>query len=369
MSTNKQHGKKVEVVVKEKKNKRDKKKTVVVEQKLSGKGGYSISDIAAKVAAPFMDSTESQGTVNKMARMAGSALGDATGLPGVGKVLGNAASWFSRLLGFGDYAIRSNSFLQTQNGRPASFQKSRQGSDLIITHEEFITDVTSTTLFHKNSYLLNPGNAELFPFLSKIAVNYEEYEFLGLVFTYKSTSATAVGSTNTGLGTVVMATDYDAYDDNFVDKRTMEAAEYSNSAAPCTDLLHPVECDSRRNVLRRLYVSPSTHVSQLEGDARMYTPGITSIATVGMQSASTVGELWVSYNVRLSRPMLESSAPAVSGVTLFNTVLALVANVVPTEIDSNEITAGGGARITMSTAAHDSNYAYGRTPSHSLVAM
>ena len=221
------------------------------------------------------------------------------------------------LSGFGAYKVKSNSFLHGSNmesgfatNQAPSFSSAGVGSDIIFSHREFVTDIKSSIAFRNNTFILNPGNPQLFPWLSQIASLYEEYQFLGVVVEYKSSSATAVGTTSSAMGSVIMATDYDCLDENYANKRAMEAAEYSCSGTPFESFIHPIECDPKRNPIPRLYVVPSiTKVSQAPGDPRFSIHGICSVATVGQQQDNTnIGELWISYHVRLSRPILESAA-------------------------------------------------------------
>jgi hypothetical protein len=190
---------------------------------------------------------------------------------------------------------------------PPVFQTSSVGSDVTFSHAEYVMDINSSTGFAANTFLLNPGNPILFPWMSRIAALYEEYEFLGLIFEYRKTSAFAVGTTSSAMGVVVIATDYDVEDANYTTKRAMEAAEYACSGAPYDTFIHPVECDRRRNVLGKEYVVPgATTVAQLPGDPRLSAYGMTTVAAIGQQASGTaIGELWVSYHIRLSRPILE----------------------------------------------------------------
>lgn len=290
------------------------------QKRIRGHGGYEVSDptkqnpsFIEKVTRPFTDNTPSQGIVNKVARQIGSAIGDA--IPGLNKLgagsaLGNAASWFSRLLGFGDYAVSKNSFMsQAYNeGRPASFHGSRKGADIIVKHEEFVMDVHSSPSFTTQDIYLNPGNPRLAAFLWQIAAHYEEYEFLGMVFEYRPTSFEF--SSQTGSGVVVLATDYDISDANYSDKRTMEASEYATSCKPTDSMMHPIECDPKRNILSRFFVKPGFVTPPTTGeDTRLDYLGRTTLAVVGSPvTGQTIGELWVSYHVKLSRPILEPSA-------------------------------------------------------------
>lgn len=292
---------------------------------VSGKGKYAVrhvggrgnffTDIASAVARPFLDSTESKGSVNHAARSLGEAVGGIVPIPGAGRLLGNAGSWLSRLLGQGNYyPIRKNSLVDRQSvetmpavAAPPVFGSIAKGADITFAHREFVADILSSSEFTATTYPLNPGNPNLFPWMSKIASLYEEYEFLGVIFEYRPTSATAVGTTSSGMGVVLMATDYDCYDSNFTSKRAMEAAEYSSSAVPYQKFIHPIECDPKRNVLRSAYIVPGiTTASSAPGDQRMSVHGNFTIATEGQPNAGNrIGELWISYHIRLSRPVLE----------------------------------------------------------------
>jgi hypothetical protein len=188
-----------------------------------------------------------------------------------------------------------------------TFNSLKGGSDIIMSHREYVADVKSSIDFAITTYPLNPGNPILFPWFSQIAQLYEEYEFLGVLLEYRSLCATAVGTTQAGMGAVITATDYDVTDKNYTSKRAMEAAEFAVSGVPYSTFIHPIECDPRRNVVSQGYVVPGILTSsQAPGDPRLSVLGNFSIATTGMQTTTdTIGELWISYHVRLSRPILE----------------------------------------------------------------
>jgi len=225
----------------------------------------------------------------------------------------------------GKYHIRKNSLWNgprsskgmsveggTHVNRPPTFNTTGTGSDIVICHEEYIADILPTTNFTIQTYVNNPGNPQLMPWMSQIAALYEEFELLGMVYVYKSTCAqVAATSTNMGLGTVIIATDYDCLDTSFANKRAMEAAEFSTSGSPLESQCHPIECDPKRNTLTTHYVVPgATTVASIPGDARFSVPCVTSVGTVNMPTGSgtAIGELWCSYHVRCSRPILETVA-------------------------------------------------------------
>lgn len=285
---------------------------------IKGRGGYfdNIKSGISKVWSNLNENERPEASkFNKVVNKIGNTIGNEFG---IGKQLGNAASWLSRAFGMGKYNIRSNT-LAHPNGEmiasgisslaPPSFGSAKKGSDIIFAHREFIGDITSSIAFTTTTYPINPGNPVLFPWMSQIAILYEEFEMLGMLLEYKSSSGTSNTAAVPGMGLVLMATDYDPYDNSFFSKRQMEAAEFSSSGVPYENFLHAIECDPKRNVLATQYVVPGiTNYSQASGDARFSVLGNTTVATVGQQADGVVmGELWCTYHVRLSRPILENS--------------------------------------------------------------
>lgn len=116
-------------------------------------------------------------------------------------------------------------------------------------------------------------------------------------------SADALSSTNTSLGTVVLSTYYDATQPTPNSKQEMENAEYAQSIKPSQSVTHFIECAKGQSTLSELYISGGQN--DQKGDVRFYDFGNFTIATEGMQAANVVlGELWVSYQVRLLKPRL-----------------------------------------------------------------
>lgn len=60
------------------------------------------------------------------------------------------------------------------------FEALRNG-DCIITHREYVGDISAGTgtpsVFNVTQYAINPGQQNLFQWLSRIASNYESYKF------------------------------------------------------------------------------------------------------------------------------------------------------------------------------------------------
>jgi len=217
-----------------------------------------------------------------------------------------AGKAFGKLFGFGDY--RGRAAAVNAGASPSVFAGSQAP---IVTHREYLFDlVTPGPNFNIQSYPINPGNSSLFPWLCQLAVNFEEYEFMGCMFEFKTNSATSIGSTNTALGTVIMSTEYDVSKPAFSSKTQMENYEFTTSCVPCQSMYHPVECSEKKNPINRLFVNNGSMVGTY--DPHLYNLGNFQVATVGQQAASNIGEVWVTYKVKLLKPRLTQTAPSFS---------------------------------------------------------
>jgi hypothetical protein len=231
----------------------------------------------------------------QMLRRVGGIAGGFLGSAKLGSELG---AGISRIFGQGDYTVKNNSLMQ---GGPPAFASLNSG--MRLAHREYITDVMSSTAFANKTYYISPTNAALFPWLSKIASNFEEYSFKGLVFYFNTTCGNAISSTNNSLGVVGMTTVYDPTDPDLATKRECEDYVGCVANVPSCSLLHPVECKKTSNVLGRYYVQ-TVNLTSLE-DLKFYVAGKLNLFTQGMQAAGvSIGELWVSYDIELYDPKI-----------------------------------------------------------------
>lgn len=236
----------------------------------------------------------------------GAGLGSAVGTaiaPGIGTALGapiGAALGYAadKVFGWGDYTVKKNTLL---HGGPPIFDGPKY---VRIRHREYLGDISSTVSFTNNSYPINPANQVTFPWLSQIADQFEQYRFNGLIFEFVSTSADALNSTNTALGNVILATDYDAEDAAYANQQQMLSALFSNSGKPSSNIMHAVECAPDSLVTQWLYVRSSS-VSN-GPDARLYDLGNFQVATYGSQAAAVIGQLWVTYDVVFQKPQMNN---------------------------------------------------------------
>lgn len=263
-------------------------------------------------------------------RSLGRFAGDRFGLGDAGALIGDkAGDWLwgktKGLLGMGLYEgrgaydgrVASNQLMAGSDRSAPKFQSvGDETGALVISHTEYIGDLygndfidgstTQVKPFQVRSYELNPGIERTFPWLSQIAQNYEEYEFGQLVFQYKATVNSTVAADGQ-VGSVVMATNYNASSRPFDEKGSMMQYDGSCSARTTASQVHGVECDpDKLSGSAGHYIRVKPKAGQ---DLKTYDHGTFQLATAGLPASfanETLGELWVYYTVKLRKPRLFS---------------------------------------------------------------
>lgn len=278
----------------------------------------------------------------------------------IGQYVGQAATGFAKgvgqaiISGMGDYEVSSNTLWQQMNGNDPPQMKNTRMNSVFISHREYLGDIVSSSVagdFELSSYPINIGLSETFPWGHSIGTCFEQYRVLGMVFQFKTTSSDALNSTNTALGKVIMATQYNSADPDFSSSQQMLNHTFCTSGKPSQSLLHPIECNPNQTPIDKLY----TRGGEIdEGtDIRLYDLGNFQIASMGMQGTSVrIGELWVSYEVELFKP----TASNVAGFDVQTDHFSLVSvgNADPLGNDGTEPYAGsmGGTIENSGTEYH-----------------
>nr|AQU11778.1 capsid protein [Cruciviridae sp.]AQU11780.1 capsid protein [Cruciviridae sp.] len=278
----------------------------------------SSSYIASKKSRAGVRAIGKSGYGGKYATKYGGIAGGALGT-GIGAMFGNpllggalgagignvAGSLFHSITGLGEYKVAKNTLMMD----PPPVVNPVGNGGTVVKHREYLGDIISSptaNTFQLQSFALNPAQDGTFPWLSQIAANYEQWCPEGIIFEFRSMSADALNSVNTALGTVIMATSYNATSPVFASKSEMENYEYGSSCKPSQSMFHPIECARQETVLSDLYTRSAPLA--LGQDLRFYDLGLFQIATAGFQGTSVnCGELWITYEVSLLKPKLYSS--------------------------------------------------------------
>lgn len=238
--------------------------------------------------------------------LGGGALGGYLGNPLLGSAAGSQlGALASKWLGFGDYAVSSNSVISKASTSIPSMHRDDQS--VIVSHKEYVGVITSSTNFAVQYELpLNPGMAATFPWLANIASRFSEYAFRGVVFHYVPSSGTAVAGTNPALGSVMIQTSYRASDGAPSDKAEMLNEYCASQGVPSETFIHPIECNPKENPFNVHYVRNTAPPSS--EPLMSYDLGRTFVATTGqLTTGSVLGDLWVTYEVELKKPVIRSA--------------------------------------------------------------
>lgn len=249
--------------------------------------------------------------------LGGQAVGGLFGQPSSGGAVGTSlGASVSRWLGSGDYVVAENSIVQrVQRGSDAIPMMHTEGQTIVVRHKEFVSEIRGSTAFRQTRFFpLQPGDSNTFPWLSTLASKFQQYRVKGMVFHYVPTSGFAVSGTNPALGSVMMQTSYRSNDNGPLSKVEMMNEYWASEASPAESFCHPIECSPKENPFSIHYVR--TNPVPASDSPLMYDLGTTYVATSGMPATdNVVGDLWVTYEIELSKPVVVSS---VSDDTLTN---------------------------------------------------
>lgn len=173
---------------------------------------------------------------------------------------------------------------------------------VVIEHTEYFMDVTSTSSnFQAYKLALNPGIITTFPWLSAVAERFESYLFDRLEIMYKPLCST------TTPGVVILAVDYDALDPAPNSKVVANSYAESTSSSVWDTSKHFCKGTNLRKFGVQRYVRTGTP-STASRDMRIYDVGNLFVCTSNTPPTATpLGEVWVSYKVRLFTPQITST--------------------------------------------------------------
>lgn len=219
----------------------------------------------------------------------------------LGGFLGNKLGTY---MGWGDYAVSQNSLLVPEGNSPASMHS--EGKSVRICHREYLGDVYSSNTigaFALDNFQVNPANAKAFPWLWNIAVNFQKYKLHGAIVEFKSSSGDALTTDNTSLGTVLIASNYNCADPNFINRQQMENTQYTSSAKPSVSFVHIIECDPSLQTQTNLYTAPAGVPNTGVGINETNWVNV-QVATLGCQGAGiNLGSIYLTYDVELIQPI------------------------------------------------------------------
>lgn len=173
-----------------------------------------------------------------------------------------------------------------------------------VEEDEYIADVSGSVTFASTSFPVNPGQASVFPWLSKQAAQWEKYRWEYLEFYYKP--EVSAFATQGQAGKVILSMDYDASDAPPSNKQQAEDTDPHTDAMPYEDLLLVLDPRQMFEMADSKYVRPGGLPGS--SDIKTYDSGNLSVSTIGNTNTTLLGELHVRYAVIFEVPVLETAA-------------------------------------------------------------
>lgn len=206
--------------------------------------------------------------------------------------------------GRGDYVVTNALVTNGDQDIVPSFGEN--GADIVYVNKEYVRDIylplQVSNFTPIDTVNLNPGLSESFPWLAQIAINFEEYEFVQLAFTFKSAIENTTTATNGQVGQVLMTTNYNPDAAPFGSKEEMMLYKGGMSCKSTQSMIHGVECEPALNAgSAQKFVRPGYTSESLKN----FDLGVLNIAALNAPTqylGQCLGELWVSYTIRLRKP-------------------------------------------------------------------
>lgn len=232
---------------------------------------------------------------------------------GLADCVGGAASGLATSLAGGQGMISTNNIINAGTGHDGlgpivRFSGPTETGDLLLSHTEFVSQIYAApdSQFLQQHFDINVGLESTFKWLSSIAANYHEYELIQCAFTFKPTISNFI--TQSGVvGTVGMAVQYNVDEEAFSSWDVLMGDVSSVSSKLTEGMAAGIECDatkvpgnSTNKFVRTGGLSPDKNI-------RNYDMAKLTFAQVNVNpdlANQAIGELWVSYTVRLRRPCM-----------------------------------------------------------------
>jgi hypothetical protein len=169
----------------------------------------------------------------------------------------------------------------------------------LISHKEFLAKVPGSVNFSVVTYSINPGLPVPFKWLYPIANRYESYRFRKLKYHFVNSKS------GTFAGDVILGIDYDASDAAPFNEDNLQSYWGAKTGQICEPLVLAADVSA----LHKLGPNRFTRIGALSAnqDIKLYDCGNFFIATTDCADTSTIGRVFVEYEIELITPQLQDT--------------------------------------------------------------
>lgn len=199
-----------------------------------------------------------------------------------------APTAFSRRMAFGP-----------SNGRSASMRS--------VSKTEFITGVNGSVAFETLSLNINPGMANVFPWLSNIAKDWQQYRFKRFQARFITRSSTSER------GTVILSPEYSISEGPPTNEQDALDTQDAVEDVVWKELVCQLDPSAMNGIGPRKLIRQGN----VPGDLTLYDSAILTVATVGQVAPSVVGRLYFDYEIDFYVPQSTNVFTIVPRVSAF----------------------------------------------------
>jgi Sec-independent protein translocase protein TatA len=223
-------------------------------------------------------------------------------------------------------------YSNTTTGKEAIVRMTKT-NEVRIQHTEYFGDIICHKDYGGEEFSINPGKATVFPWLSRIAIAFEKYEFLRLEFVYRTKTATS------DKGTIMLRIEYNNYEIFPDSKQKFLSGLFVNSSC-WKNFSYRAGLDNLFAVTKGKFIR--TDEQDPDGDLNLYDMGKIQIAAEGGNDEFS-GEMFVTYDVILQTPQTDTLTNDFMGAHLFAGSLTSINNdlIYGSTPTLNQVAAGG----------------------------
>lgn len=189
------------------------------------------------------------------------------------------------------------------NGQP----QFNNAKSTVVSHREYIGDLvtsTSTASYStNNTFVLQPGDFNTFPWLSALAGRYQRYRFRKVAMTFISESPSSVA------GAVVIGFDRNAATTAPTTKMAMMELQDSIKCNAWDHASLSINMKSTPTLYTSIGNAYPSGPTGTYADIKTFASGVFWVGTSGTPVSSTLGELYIDYEIELINPGIFLATP------------------------------------------------------------
>jgi hypothetical protein len=286
-----------------------------VKRGIKGRGSYDLVGGIRQFRRSGARAARRVGRLNRSIAPGAAALATMVGQPELGGAITAGATSLNAMTnligGRGSYTmagtLKGNSLIRGMgNSSPVFSTLADETNALVVSHTEYVRDVHANANgvpFKNFPQRIQPGDPNSFPILSQHASNFEEYQFVQLLYHYNP-KITVPETTDGQVGTVLMFTDYNPDDPPKTSKQSLMQSYGQTNGRILDPLVHGVECDPSKlkgdghKYIRTRGLDDKREYTEFDHGLFQLAVSATPTALAG----KAIGELYVTYVCVLRKP-------------------------------------------------------------------